>query len=379
MEHPSVVVVGGGVMGLATGSALAGAGARVTVLERFQVAHRWASSHGFSRAIRHEYGNRPIYTEMVAQSLRQWDELAAEAGEQLYVETGVLTLGEAGDGETLHGYEVMRRAGLPVELLTGEECRKRFPQFDVEEFDAITYNPRGGFLLVDECMLALRRRLESRGGKLREGARVTRVESASPGARIILETGETLAADRVVVTAGPWVRDVLPEWSLPVRPTRQQVCYLRGLPLATFGLGIFPIFLARMEFYGFPLYRELGFKVGSHVVGSEVDPNVPYDSSQEEVERVRAFLHRVIPAAAEAPLESADMCMYDVSPDEDFILDHLPGAPEIIVGSGFSGHGFKFGVLIGELLAALALGLTPAFPLDRFLLRRFDSPRTASR
>jgi monomeric sarcosine oxidase len=375
MEHPSVVVVGGGVMGLATGAALAEAGARVTVLERFQVAHSRASSHGLSRAIRHEYGNRPIYTEMVAESLRRWDDLAAEMGELLYVESGVLTLGEVGDGETLQGYEVMRRAGLPVELLTGEECRKRFPQFQVEEFDAITYNPRGGFLLVDECMHALHRRLLSRGGEVREGVRVTRVESAPSGARVILETGETLAADRVVVTAGPWIQDVLPEWSLPVRPTRQQVCYLRGLPPDAFGLGVFPIFLARMEYYGFPLYGELGFKVGCHIAGSEVDPNVPYGASPEEVERLRAFLARVIPAAADAPFASADMCMYDVSPDEDFILDHLPGAPEIIVGSGFSGHGFKFGVLVGEMLAALALGLTPAFPLDRFLLRRFDSPR----
>ena len=379
MEHPSVVVVGGGVMGLATGSALAGAGARVTVLERFRVAHERASSHGLSRAIRHEYGNRPIYTEMVGHSLRLWNELASETGEQLYVETGVLTLGESGDGETLYGFEVMQRAGLPVELLTGDECRKRFPQFRVEEFNAITYNPRGGFLLVDECMLALRRRLESRGGELREGTRVSRVESAPPGARVILETGEALVADRVVVTAGPWVRDVLPEWSLPVRATRQQVCYLRGLPSESFGLGTFPTFLARMEYYGFPLYRDLGFKVGFHVFGSEVDPNVPYSASLEEVERVRAFLRRVIPAAADAPFGSADTCMYDISPDEDFILDHLPGAPEIIVGTGFSGHGFKFGVLIGEMLAALVLGQKPAFPLDRFSLGRFESPYTASR
>jgi monomeric sarcosine oxidase len=366
-------------MGLATGSALAGAGARVTVLERFQVAHPWASSHGLSRAIRHEYGNRPIYTEMVARSLRLWDELASEVGERLYIETGVLTLGDSGDGETLPGYEVMRSAGLPVELLTGEECRKRFPQFQVEEFDAISYNPRGGFLLVDECMHALRRRLESRGGELREGARVIRVESAPPGARVILESGEALAADRVVVTAGPWVRDILPQWSLPVKPTRQQVCYLRGLSPESFGVGIFPVFLARMEFYGVPLYRELGFKVGYHVFGSEVDPNEPYSASLEEVERVRDFLRRVIPAAADAHLESTDMCMYDVSPDEDFILDQLPGAPEIIVGSGFSGHGFKFGVLIGEMLSALTLGQTASFPLDHFLLRRFDSPQTASR
>src|SRR5215467_171494 len=110
MEHPSVVVVGGGVMGLSTGCALAGTGARVTVLERFSAAHPWASSHGLSRAIRHEYGHRSLYTEMVAKSLVLWDELAREVGQSLYTETGILSLGNSGDGETLPGFEVMRSA-----------------------------------------------------------------------------------------------------------------------------------------------------------------------------------------------------------------------------------------------------------------------------
>src|SRR5215472_14329024 len=171
MEHPSVVVVGGGVMGLSTGCALAAAGAKVTVVERFSVAHEWASSHGLSRAIRHEYGHRSLYTEMVASSLLLWDELAREAGRRLYTETGILSLGSAEDGETLPGYEVMRSAGLPVELLSGDDCRRRFPQFRAEEFDAITYNSRGGYLAATEGLRALAERLKRRGGELREGVR----------------------------------------------------------------------------------------------------------------------------------------------------------------------------------------------------------------
>jgi monomeric sarcosine oxidase len=375
MAKVSVLIVGGGVMGLATGCALAAAGAEVTVLERSTVGHEWASSHGLSRAIRHEYGPLAIYTRMVARSLVLWDELAQETGRQLYTETGVLTLGTEDDGHTLPGYVTMRAEGLPVERLTPVECEGRFPQFHVSDYDVATYNPTGGMLHASQCLVALAQRLRSRGGEVRDGIRVARVEPVGGGdrARVILEDGERLEADCVVVTAGPWVGDVLPDLTLPVRVTRQQVCYLDGLPSSAFSAGIFPVFLAGMEYYGFPLQGPGWFKIASHIFGHEVDPNVPYSADMFEVRAVREFLQRVIPTAADGQLTLVDRCMYDVTPDEDFILDIYPGAPSIIIGSGFSGHGFKFGILIGRLLAALALHEVPELPLDRFRLSRFEA------
>src|SRR5215467_648215 len=121
-------------MGMATGAALAGRGAEVTVLERYSLAHDWASSHGLSRAIRHEYGPLAQYTEMVARSLILWDELARETVRRLYIETGVLTLGQPDDGHTLPGLEVMRAQGLPAERLSFDECERRFPQFRASNF-----------------------------------------------------------------------------------------------------------------------------------------------------------------------------------------------------------------------------------------------------
>ena len=374
MDKPTVIVVGAGVMGMSAGCALAARGADVTVLERHTLGHDWASSHGLSRAIRHEYGDAAIYTHMVALSLPLWAELARETGRHLYTETGVLTLGQPDDGHTLPGYETMRAAGLPVERLTPEECRARFPQFTPEGYEAITYNHTGGMLYASECLLALADRLRASGGILREGVRVARVEPlASGGGRVVVEDGDALTADRVIVTAGPWVHDVLPDLPLPITATREQVCYFAGLPAERFGVGTFPVFLARMEYYGFPLIGAGWFKVGCHTFGERVDPDAGYPPDEAGVEGVRDFLRRVIPAAADAPLALVDRCMYDVSPDEDFILDLHPGGPGVVIGSGFSGHGFKFGILIGELLAALALGEEPAVPLERFRLARFAS------
>ncbi|HZC06253.1 MAG TPA: N-methyl-L-tryptophan oxidase [Ktedonobacterales bacterium] len=377
MKASSVLVVGGGVMGMATACALAGRGATVTVLERHTVGHDWASSHGLTRAIRHEYGPNAIYTRMVARSLTLWDELARETGRRLYTETGVLTLGQEDDGETLAGYDVMLSEGLPIVRLTPQECGQRFPQFQPQDYSAITWNSSGGMLHASECLAALRDRLAARGGQTREGAQVTRVEPLGGRARVRMADGETLEADRVVVTAGPWAPDLLAGmWRAPVRATRQQVNYFAGADPAAFGVGGFPVFLAGMEYYGLPLQGPGWLKVASHIVGPTVNPETGYPSDSAEVDRVRDFMRRVIPMAAELKLALVDRCMYDLTPDEDFILDHLPGAPSIIVGSGFSGHGFKFGVLIGELLAALALDEAPAFPLERFSLSRFDQAST---
>jgi glycine/D-amino acid oxidase-like deaminating enzyme len=218
---------------------------------------------------------------------------------------------------------------------------------------------------------ALADRLQRAGGTLRAGAQVALVTPGSDRVTVHLADGAALTAEYAIVTAGPWVHDVLPELHLPVRATRQQVCYLDSLDPLSFGVGHFPVFLADMVYYGLPLQGPGWLKVASHRFGATVNPNIPYTPDAEEIASVRAFLRQTIPAAADAPLAQMDLCMYDVTPDEDFILDYHPDSRRIIIGSGFSGHGLKFGVVVGELLAALALDQPATFPLDRFRLARF--------
>lgn len=378
MPQSSVIIVGGGVMGLSTGYALAQRNIRVTLLERQTIGHSWASSHGLSRVIRHEYGPHAIYTQMAARSLALWEALERSSGQHLYTETGILQLGWEDDGETLAGLAVMHAEHLPAVRLSSQECTARFPQFVPDPFTAITYNPRGGMLHVSECLSALVAGIRSHGGEIFELAHVRTVDASQGRGRVTLADGTQLSADRVVVTPGPWIHDVLPDLRLPVRVLRQQVLYFAGLSAAQFGVGAFPVFLTPAfhtpEVYGLPLQGPAWWKIAAGGT-SETDPNVPYPPDDSNIAAVRDYMARVIPASTAGTLALVDRCMIDMTPDADYILDAHPAYPEVILGSGFSGHGFKMGILIGRLLADLALNEAPEMPLDTFRVARFTGER----
>jgi monomeric sarcosine oxidase len=372
MSSLRAVVVGGGVMGLSAGCALAELGAEVTLLERFTIAHDWAASHGLSRVIRYEYGPVALYSRMVGRSLELWEQLAKETGRTLYTQTGVLSLDTEADGETKAGYTIMRSLGLPVELLSQEECAHRFPQFSVGEYRAITYNPVGGMLHVMECMKALTQRFLRLGGKIQEGLPVESALPTSTGGMLRLRDGTSQVVDRVILVPGAWIHEVLPsDLRLPVSIIRGQVCHFGGLSQENFGVGRFPVFMAEGQAYGLPLHGPGWLKVGTGHSELPADPKDPYYPDEATIGSVRAFLLRVVPMAGKSEITFVDRCMYDMTPDRDFIIDVHPGGPGVVIGTGFSGHGFKFGILIGKLLADVALSRTPEFPIERFRIDRF--------
>jgi monomeric sarcosine oxidase len=372
MSSLRAVVVGGGVMGLSAGCALAELGAQVTLFERFTIAHDWAASHGLSRVIRFEYGPVALYSRMVGRSLELWEQLAKETGRNLYTQTGVLSLDMDADGYTRAGYTIMRNLGLPVELLSHQECTHRFPQFKVDEYRAITYNPLGGMLHVMECMKALTQRFLRLGGTIQEGFPVESAIPTSTGGMLRLRDGTSQAVDRVILVPGAWIHEVLPsDLRLPVSIVQGQVCHFSGLSKEDFGVGRFPVFLAEGQAYGLPLHGPGWLKVGTDHSELPADPKDLYYPDEATIGNVRDFLLRVVPMAGKSEIAFVDRCMYDMTPDQDFIIDMHPGGSGVVIGTGFSGHGFKFGILIGKLLADLALSRTPEFPLDRFRIDRF--------
>ncbi|GAC1566089.1 MAG: N-methyl-L-tryptophan oxidase [Ktedonobacteraceae bacterium] len=324
--------------------------------------------------MRFEYGTDQFYTGMVQLSLERWKLLEKAVKRTLYTPTGVLVLGSREDRYIRSSYGVLREKGLPIQYLGEGQCNKRFPQLATRGYDAITYNAEGGILHASACLQTLRDLVLDMGGEIVEASRVTRILHSDwrYPVQLSLNSGQVLSAERVVIAAGPWVHRLLPEVELPVRMTRQYLLYFAGLPAANYEAGVFPAFIAG-NLYGFPIHRGCNgwVKAASHDFGRTVSPDDRTPPDQALIDHVRNQLSALLPALRDAPLARIDSCMYDVSPDEHFILDQLPGDTRVIVATGLSGHGFKFGLLLGELLSSMLCDTEPVVPLERFRLSRF--------
>lgn len=390
MLQERVVIVGAGIVGLSTAYALLREGKHhVTVLEQETVDHKRATSHGISRLLRFEYGADALYSEMVNLSLQRWKQLERRSRRTLYTQTGLLVLGTENDNFTLPSYKVMQDLDLPSEHLSRHHCRQRFPQFALHATDFLTYNTQGGILYASQCLQTLRDLIVEMGGNIYESCRVTHIDSESQyrPLRIFCSTGNgstahEFAADRVVLATGPWVHRLLTDLHLPVRLTRQYLLYFAGLPFSSFGIQAFPAFMTN-DLYGFPMHsmpdvndgsvkRIPLLKAASHAFGTPIDPNDIQPPDGRVVVQIARRLRDLLPELQQAQLAHVDACMYDVTPDEDFILDCLPYNPRVIFATGLSGHGFKFGLLLGEILSSMICGTTPPVALERFRLARFS-------
>lgn len=375
VSQPHNIIIGAGIVGLSTAYALLKQGKQhVTLLEQAFVDHAGGTSHGFSRLLRFEYGGDALYSHMVQLSLARWKQLEMVGKRSLYTPTGVLMAGSSEDSFIRSSYQVAREMGLPIAYLSEKQCGKHFPQFATHACDAIAYNAEGGILHASACLQTLRDLVLSLGGEIVEDARVTRIMygDARRPLQLSLASGQVIEGERVLVAAGPWLHHLLPEVELPVRMTRQYLLYFAGLPATSYAAGAFPAFLAA-NLYGFPIHRGCNgwVKAASHDFGFTVSPDDRTPPDATVIGRIRNQLAAILPALRNAPLARIDSCVYDVSPDEHFILDRLPDDPRVVIATGLSGHGFKFGLLLGELLSSLLCDTKPVVSMERFGLARF--------
>jgi len=374
-----VIVIGAGVVGSSAAYHLAKDKHRTLLIEQFEIGHARGSSHGESRILRLAY-HRPEYARLVMQALPMWQSLEAECGQRLLRPSGGLDLTDKPD---FHPHinaivDCLSAVGAPFDVLNAQGLRARFPQWCLGEAALGVYSPDTAILSATRCVESLIQQAARLGLAVHEKEPVTKV-NADPGQVEVTTSKGRYHARRLVITGGAWVNTLLGDvrLHLPLRVLQEQYIYFRPRRNAElFALGRFPIFIhwgSGDIGYGFPILDNGGLKTGFHVDNYEVTPDT-YDCRPRPsvTERVSAYLRRYLPDAAGEPFD-AQTCLYTLTPDEDFVIDLVPGLPNVAVSSSCSGHGFKFGPAIGRALAdLLAHGMTP-MEIGHVRLRNFGS------
>ncbi|MFL5346126.1 MAG: N-methyl-L-tryptophan oxidase [Hyalangium sp.] len=368
-----IAVLGAGGVGSATARFLARERHDVTVIEQFEPDHDRGSSYGTSRIIRKTYTDG-FYTALMTQAYPLWDELEREAGEALFARTGGLFFGPTEHPELAAIRRALEDNGVPFEELDPTACARRFPQLRLLPGESGLFEREAGFLRASACVRANLRLATTHGARLRTRATVQAIEPRPGGITLVLAGEESLEFDRVVVAAGPWTGRLLSRFvSLPFTVTRQTYCHFEPeLPATEFGVDRFPVWIDfATNFYGFPNDGRLsGVKVAWHETGTPTDPEqVDRELHDFDREPLRRYCAEHLPGLSPC-VAFEKVCLYTMTPDHDFVVDHLPGEPRVTLVGGLSGHGFKFTVLLGRIAAWMATGQPVPWNLSRFALAR---------
>ena len=372
------IVIGLGGMGSAAAFHLARHGKRVLGLEQYALLHDRGASHGLTRIIRLAYHEHPSYVPLLRRSYELWHELEHLAGENLLIKTGSIEAGQQ-DGPTFVGaLEAAHVHDLPHEVLDVPELRRRFPAYgDLDPKIRAVYQPDGGFLLAERTLLAHVNQAMAHGADLHFHEPVLAWEASTDGSVTVRTERATYQADRLVICAGPWAGRVVPQLATLAVPERQVLAWLQPTRPELFTPDRFPVFILEVpdgSYYGFPVHDVPGFKIGRyHHLREPIDPDDPDRSTRADDEAIlRAFAVRHFPEGA-GPTIMLKACIFTNSPDEHFIIDNLPDAPQVSIAAGFSGHGYKFCSLVGEVMADLAIDGDTRHDIGLFRLDRFNA------
>ena len=354
--HFDAIVLGVGGMGSAALFELTLRGRRVLGLEQFALGHDRGSSHGHTRIIRKAYFEHPDYVPLVERAYERWHDLEQRHGRKLLTACPCLSLGLP-DSELIAG--VRRSAAehqLAVETLTGADLRVRYPQFTFAGGEVGVVERGAGFLFVEECVAAHVAEARRLGAVVHDHEEVVSWQVDGDTVRVQTPKNRYTAA-RLVLTAGPWAARLLDRLGVALRVMRQVVFWVGTEDDARFRPDAFPIFIADTPdgyYYGLPALDANGVKVAQHYGAPELSDPAQVDRTVTEADEtnVRRFLRAHLPAVNGPPRRAA-VCMYTLTPDRHFLIDVHPEYPQVVFAAGFSGHGFKFAPVVGEILADL--------------------------
>jgi sarcosine oxidase len=379
VTHYDAIVLGVGGMGSATLYHLARRGLRVLGIERYNIPHEMGSSHGLTRIIRLAYYEHPSYVPLLRRAYELWRQLENLAQERMLIITGSIDASPE-TGEVFKGSKMSCDIHhLPHEVLDSQALNTRFPGYRLPKSMLAVYQPDGGFLLSERCIVAHVTAAQELGAEVHGQERVVDWVTKGHGVEVYTDH-ERYSAEKLVICSGAWGTKLVAELATLAVPERQVLAWFQPTRPGLFRVHTFPVFNMTVEegrYYGFPIYGIPGFKVGRyHHLEQRVDPDqMDREVHREDEEVLRSFTARYFPAAA-GPTMSLKTCLFTNTPDEHFILDQHPQWPQVCIAAGFSGHGFKFCSVVGEIMADLAQTGRSRHDLNLFRLQRFRQAST---
>ncbi len=387
-EHSSgqsnydVIVLGVGSMGSSACYHLAKRGFKVLGLEQFDIPHELGSHAGQSRIIRKAYGEGSDYVPLLQRAYENWHSLEAETGSQVYYKTGLAYFGSQEDLFLKTVKSSSEKYNIPLDHLTNAECDKKYPQFKLPQNFQRLIEPEAGFITPERSILLYVQQAILNGATIRTKEKVLEWKQESRGAVTVTTNRGTYKAGKLVITAGPWAGKMMPSLASKLTITRQAVAWVKPKNWDNFTLGKFPCWILEnkeFDFYGFPILPvgtfagPVGLKLALHYPGADTtDPDSVNRNTKESDEKTLIeFLNQFIPDGYESTL-TMKTCLYTYSPDQNFIIDYLPAFDKnIVFATGFSGHGFKFVSVVGEILADLAMNGSTKLPINFLSAKRF--------
>jgi len=372
-ESYDVILVGLGAMGSAAAHALVGRGLRVLGLEQFDIAHDRGSSHGRSRVIRKAYFEDSRYVPLLHRAYDLWRALEQAAGVELMRLNGCLNMGPADHACILGARGSAEQHGLAHEVLDADEIHRHWPGLRPGNEDIGIYEAEGGFL-IPERAVGVQVDLARAGGAVIHTGEAVRRWTASSGGVSVETDDRRYVGGHLVITAGAWLAEICAELDLPLRVERQVQTWFQpkaGHVFTAARMPAFIHFLGDRAYYGIPMREAEGMKVARHHGGQITTADaINRQVTQEDEADVRRYLARHLPDA-DGPLLAAEVCMYTNTPDDHFIVDRHPQFENVLIAGGFSGHGFKFSPVVGEVLAEMVSVHRVGEGMELFSLRRF--------
>ena len=354
-----VIVVGAGINGITAAIALRKRGRNAVLVDPGPLPHPLAASTDISKAVRAAYGADEEYTELAERSISLWRKWNIEFGVELYHEVGVMFVRQQeikpGDFE-YESFKTLEQRGHKIERMNSAQLWKQFPAWDPERYQDGVLELEAGYVESGRVVTTLIGRAKSVGIELRESARFSKLDEGDDRVKgIVLDNGQRISGDVVVVAVGAWTPYVLPFTQKFFRATGQPVFHLKPRQPELFAPERFPVFGADISttgYYGFPLNREGIVKIANHGPGREMSPESSKRAvTPQEEQNLREFLSSTFPTLTDAPIVYTRVCMYCDTNDGHFWIAPDPERPGLIVATGDNGHGFKFAPVLGEIIA----------------------------